>query len=346
MKKCVLTGIRSMEIREVPQPAIERATDVLIRMSRVGICGSDVHYYTTGKIGSQVVEYPFAVGHEGSGVVAEVGTAVKRVRVGDRVAIEPAMSCWKCDQCLAGRHHTCRELTFLGCPGQVEGCLSEYIVMPQECCFSVPDAMSMDEAALAEPLSIGFYSVQQSVPMKDARIAILGAGPIGLSVLMPALAQGAGKVYVTDKIDRRLEVARSLGADWVGNPDSNPDIVGEITANEPLLLDAVFECCGEQDALDQAVSILKPGGKLMLIGIPTVDRIDFPIDALRRHELCLQNVRRQCDCVQPALDAISDGAMNVAPLVTHHFQFNEVEDAFRLVDAYEDGVIKAMVEFD
>src|SRR4030065_2680169 len=126
MKSIMLTGIRQMEMKTVADPVIVNDTDVLIRMERVGVCGSDVHYYTTGRIGSQVVKYPFMVGHEGAGIVKETGERVTRVKPGDRIAIEPAMPCWACDQCLSGRHHTCRKLLFLGWPGQAEGCLTEF----------------------------------------------------------------------------------------------------------------------------------------------------------------------------------------------------------------------------
>ena len=207
-----LTGIREMKMMEVPLPAIEKDTDVLIRMKTLGVCGSDIHYYVSGKIGSQVVQYPFAVGHEGAGQVEAIGEGVSSVKPGDRIAIEPAMPCWDCDQCNAGRPHTCRNLKFLGCPGQAEGSLSEYIVMPETSCIKIPDVMSYDEAAISEPLAIGVYAVKQSIPLEGAKVGILGFGPIGMSVLLPALAMGAKEIYVTDKIEDRVAIAKSAGA--------------------------------------------------------------------------------------------------------------------------------------
>ncbi|MFI4911019.1 MAG: alcohol dehydrogenase catalytic domain-containing protein [Sedimentisphaeraceae bacterium JB056] len=343
MKAMKLTGIRQIEMMDVPDVEIKNDTDVLVQLKAVGVCGSDVHYYNTGRIGSQVVEFPFAVGHECAGVVAGVGSKVTGLKAGDRIAVDPAVSCWECDQCKSGRHHTCRKLLFLGCPGQIEGCLSEYIVMPQESCYKIKDSMSFQQAAISEPLAIGVYAVKKSIPMQDAKIGILGSGPIGLSVLLPAKMQGVGKVYVTDKIDSRLDVAKKCGADWCGNPDSS-DIVADITAKEPLLLDVVFECCGQQDALDQAIELLKPGGKLIMIGIPEVDRVSFSIDKLRRKEICIQNIRRQVGCVQDALDMIDNG-LDVDMMATHHFTFEQTKDAFDLVAAYKDGVVKAMIEF-
>jgi L-iditol 2-dehydrogenase len=345
MKAMMLTGIRRMEMREVPDPAIRGDRDVLLRMAVIGVCGSDIHYYVDGRIGSQVVEYPFTVGHEGAAVVESVGRGVKRVKPGDRVAIEPAMPCGDCDQCRAGRPHTCRKLRFLGCPKQAEGCLSEKIVMPEGSCFPIRDGMSFEQAALSEPLAIGVYGVRQSIPMKGARIGILGAGPIGLSVLLPAKAQGAGRIYVTDRIDARVEFARKMGATWAGNPDRE-DIVEAVRSREPGLLDAVFECCGQQAAIDQAFEILKPGGKIMVIGIPKEKRLSFPVDTMRHREACIQNVRRQNHCIQPTLDMIDRKEADVDPLVTHRFPFEKTREAFDLVADYRDGVIKAMVHFE
>ena len=143
MRCLQLTGLRRMQLVDVPKPALTNHTDVLIRVACVGVCGSDVHYYATGRIGSQVVEYPFTVGHEFAGTIEAVGAEVRHVRPGDRVAVDPAMPCFACDQCLAGRRHTCRKLRFLGTPGQGEGCLCDYVVMPAATCIRLPAACTM-----------------------------------------------------------------------------------------------------------------------------------------------------------------------------------------------------------
>jgi L-iditol 2-dehydrogenase len=344
MKAFVLTGLKQMEMQDVPTPAIKSPTDVLLKISAVGVCGSDIHYYKEGKIGSQVVKYPFTVGHECSATVARTGSAMKNLAVGSLVAIEPAISCRHCDQCLAGRHHTCRNLRFLGCPGQAEGCLSEYIVMPQECCFSVPEKIKAEQATLSEPLAIGLYAVKKAQAIKGALLAILGCGPIGLSVMLCARLMGAGKIYMTDLIKERLQVAANHGADWVGNPRQQ-DIVKEITTQSPMLLDTVFKCCGEQSAIDQAVDLLKPGGKLVLVGIPEVDRVSLVIDKARRKEILLVNIRRQCDCFDPMLDLMAGGMLDAGFMITHRFSFEKTKEAFDLVAGYSDGVVKAVIEF-
>lgn len=345
MKAIVLTGIRQMEMVEKPMPQIINNTDVLIRMKVVGVCGSDIHYYTTGKIGIQVVRYPFTVGHEGAGEVLATGSSVTRVKAGDRIAIDPAMACFQCDQCLAGRPHTCRNLKFLGNPGQAEGCLSEYLVMPEMSCFPLPISISYDQAAISEPLAIGVYATQLAqMDLSGKKIGILGFGPIGMSVLLSALYYGAGKVYVTDKIDGRLDIAGKCGAAWTGNP-LKEDIVSAIREKEEALLDLVFECCGQQEAVDQAIDILKPGGKLMIIGIPEFDRWSFPVDKLRHKEISIQNVRRQNNSLEKTLALLQKAKVDVSSMPTHRFPFARTQDAFDLVAGYRDGVMKAMIDF-
>lgn len=333
-----------MEMLEVPTPELVNDTDVLVRLMVVAVCGSDVHYYVSGKIGSQVVQYPFPVGHECSGVVEKVGDAVSRVKAGDRIAVEPAMSCGECDQCKGGRPHTCRKLTFLGCPGQADGCLSDFIIMPEQSCFPIPDSMSFDEAAISEPLAIGVYAVNQSIPMKGAKVGILGFGPIGMSVQLPAIAKGAEKVYVTDKIDGRLKIAGESGAAYAGNVTKS-DVVKEILDLEPKGLDVVFECCGQKEAIDQAFDLLKPGGVLMLIGIPEFDRWSFPVDIGRHKEVTIINVRRQNGAVEETLEMLENRTADVSKMPTHRFSFADTKKAFDLVAAYDDGVMKAMIDF-
>jgi L-iditol 2-dehydrogenase len=345
MKAFPLTSQRAMALGDAPDPQIRRPTDVLIRMGAVGVCGSDIHYYTTGRIGSQIVEYPFTVGHECAGTVVEVGGDVKRVRPGDRVAIEPAMTCGQCDQCRAGRENTCRANRFLGCPGQAEGSLSELLVMPEENCFKFDDDLSLAEATVSEPLAIAIYAVRQAAFAPGARIGVLGLGPIGRTVLLAAQDAQGGAVYATDPIAARGAAAQRAGAAWIGNPHA-VNVVAEILEREPLGLDVVFECCGQQAALDDAVELLRPGGTLSIIGIPEVDEIRFAPEKIRRKELTIKNVRRQRGCVELALALIAKRQSAISDLITHRFSFAETKTAFDLVAGYQDGVVKAMIEFE
>jgi L-iditol 2-dehydrogenase len=332
-----------MEVGPVPDPKIEKDTEVLLRIERVGVCGSDVHYFETGRIGSQIVEYPFIVGHECAATVAAVGKAVRHLRVGEQVVVEPAVPCHNCDQCRQGRENTCFHLRFLGTPGQGGGCLCEFLVMPEECCLPTRDKLTLEQGALCEPLTIGFYSVRQSRLPKGADVALLGAGPIGLSCMLCAKAEGVRTCYMTEKIPERVQMARKAGATWVGNP-SQEDVVMSILHQQPLGMDVVYECAGQQETVDQAVDLLKPGGRLILIGIPREDRISLSIDKIRRKEITIVNVRRQNGCTRATMDLVAARKVQADFMVTHRFQLDQVQEAFELVAGYRDGVVKAMIE--
>ncbi len=342
MKAILLTGLKQMELADVPEPKIQKETDVLLKIEKVGICGSDVHYYETGRIGEQIVEYPFIVGHECSATVQAVGSSVTNVKAGDQVMVEPAVPCHKCDQCAPGRENTCYNVRFLGTPGQGGGCLCEYLVMSGENCFPTKGEITLEQAALCEPLSIGFYAFRRAALPENADVAVLGAGPIGLSCLLNAKAANARDCYVTDKIDERVEGAKKGGATWAGNPNKQ-DIVKEILRQKSLGVDAVFECAGQQEAIDQAVEILKPGGKLVIIGSPRTERISLNISKVRRKEIAIINIRRQNECVQAAIDLVASGKVNVDFMITHRFPFEQTQKAFDLVAGYRDGVIKAVI---
>ncbi len=342
MKTMMLTGIREMELVDTPEPRIKNADDVIVRMRTVGVCGSDVHYYSSGGIGKMRVRFPFTVGHEGAGEVCRTGSGVTDLVPGDRIAVEPAISCYDCDQCLAGRPNTCRKLRFVSCPGEEPGCLSEYILVPARNCHKIPAGVSFEQASLSEPLSIALYSVKRSAHPVDGASVILGAGPIGLAVSAVLQAAGPGPVYMTEKVPERSETARSAGAEWVGNPDME-DVVAGLRKLVPEEPETVFECCGDQQALDQAVEMLRPGGRLMIVGIPEEQRYSFDVDLVRRKEITIYYVRRQCGCVDEAVEMISSGRIDLDFMITHRFPLERTAKAFRLLDSYEEGIIKAII---
>ncbi len=343
MKIACFTALRRIELLDAPEPVLQRPDDVLLQIDRVGICGSDVHYYQEGRIGDQILHYPATVGHECAGTVLETGPGVRGLKPGDRVAVDPAFPCGACDQCLIGRAHTCRRLRFMGSPGEAPGAAAERYVAPAACCAAVPASMSLDEAMLVEPLSIGLHTVRLSQLAAGMKIAILGAGPIGLSVLLCAKATAPCSVLATDLLDERLAVARRCGADAVVNPRQG-DLVAAIARTQPLGLDLVFECSGDPACLEQGQSLLRPGGGLMLVGIPPVDAVAFDPHRMRRSELRFQAVRRQNACLLPVVRLIAERRLDPSPLLTHHFPLGEISAAFELVAGYRDGVIKAAVD--
>jgi len=345
MKTVVLAKVGQVKLRDVPKPAIASDTDVLLRTSVVGLCGSDIHYFTTDSIAGEKVAYPAVLGHEVSAVVEAVGPGVTSLKPGDRVAVDPAVSCGTCDQCRAGRPHTCRSLRFLGSPGEKDGALAEYFVMPAANCYLVPETVSMAEAMLTEPLSIALHALSFWLGDPGQAMAVLGAGPIGLSVILAARAAGIEKIYATDKIVEREDAARRAGAVWAGNPDRE-DVVREILSRRPLGLDAVFECCGEQSALDQAVELLKPGGTLVVVGIPLIERISFLSGPLRRKELRVQNVRRQNRYVKRALLLFSARLIEIGFLANRDFRPEDAQAAFETAAGRKDGALKVTITFD
>ena len=344
MKSMALTGVGRMGMIERPEPRMDKDTDVMIRLMHMGVCGSDLHLYNTGEIGGEKVIFPFVIGHEGSGIVEEVGKAVTRVKKGDIIAIEPAMPCGDCDQCNSNRRHTCRNLRFLGNPDQSEGLLSEFIVMPENSCYALPEGMDPRLGCFAEPLSIGIYAVELAGSLTGKNIAILGSGPIGMCVLLYAKTAGVSGIYSTDLIDERLQLAEKAGSIWTGNTDKE-DTSRRILERVPEGIDIIFECCGKQEALDQAIAIARPGGKILIVGIPEFNAWKIPVDTSRRKELNFQNVRRQNECMQKAIDLLHNGSINAELVITHDFPFYKTDEAFELVSSYRDGVMKALVNF-
>lgn len=345
MKAVVLTGLGKVEVRDVPRPERVHEDDILVKVGAVGICGSDTHYYLDGRIGDQVVNFPAVIGHECAGVVESVGSDSGGLKPGDVVAIDPAVVCGRCDQCRGGRPNTCRNLLFLGTPGQLPGSMCEFIVMPRRNCYPLPAGMRLEDGVLVEPLSIALHSLRILGGPVPGSTAILGAGPIGLSVLLAAMRQApGGTYYVTDKIDARVEAARRAGASWAGNPDRS-DIAAEISLREPLLVDTVFECSGDPAALDQAVELLRPGGRLVVVGIPPSPRISIDIHSLRRKEITFLNVRRQRHSFSEAVEFIAGGGTDPRFMLTHRFGVDEAARAFELTAGYRDGVIKTVIRF-
>ncbi len=351
-----LTVPGKLAVQFVPRPIIYNPEDVLLRMTHVGICGSDRHYFRQGAIGDQVIEFPFTPGHEGVAIVEEIGHDVKKLKVGDRVVLNPAISCGQCDQCLEGRPHTCRRLKFLGCPGQLEGCLQEFIVLPEKNCFLINEEI-FPLAVLVEPLAIALYAAQMAGQINDKKVVIFGCGPIGLSLLFHCYLSEAKLIAATDKVQARLEMARRLGAHWTGNPDLQ-DIIKELKVfllasfhgfsselyPDPGQFDLAFDCCGDQQALNQAVSLLRPGGKLIIIGIPETNQITFDPHILRRKEITLYNVRRQNNLFPQAITFLEANKDALRPLITHHFPLSAVQKAFEIASNYEDRAIKTVID--
>jgi L-iditol 2-dehydrogenase len=310
-------------------------------MRYAGICGSDIHYFTEGRIGDQVVRYPFVLGHEGSGEVLE---GAGEVPEGTQVYIEPAVVCHNCDQCMAGRQNTCRNLKFLGNPLELAGCMRDEIALPPECIVRLPDWMGLEEAVLLEPLSIGVHAVALSRARPGCRAAIVGSGPIGLVVLLALSELKPGRVFVSEPVAARRQAAEALGAHATYDPGADGAWRRIMDATGGAGVDVVFECAGTQEAIDDAGRMLAPGGVLAEIGIPEVDRISYDPHLMRRREATVVHVRRQNNATHRALDLLERRRDAAGILITHRFAPSQATHAFDLVHRKSEGAIKVLMD--
>ena len=341
IKAIFLTDIGKLEYRECPPPETPEGW-VRLRMRYVGICGSDIHYYVEGRIGDQLIQYPHILGHECSG---EVIDGAGRFEPGERVYIEPAKVCHRCDQCLAGRENTCRNIQFLGNPGEGGGCMADEIAMPAENVFRLPEVVGLDEAVLLEPLCIACYAVMQSGLDGIESAAVVGVGPIGLTVMMALSDYAPKQVFVSEPLAYRRAKAEAMGASRTFDPagDRAWRDVYEASGGG---VQVVFECCGNEDAIDDAVHMLRPGGTLVLIGIPEGDgMVKYNQNRLRRNEITVVNVRRQNNALTVALPLLEKRRDVKDILITHRFAPDNAARGFDLVRDRADSVVKALIEF-
>ncbi len=341
MRALYLHAPGSLEFRET-SPLEAPHGWARVRMRYTGICGSDIHYFTAGRIGDQVVTSPFILGHEGSGEILDGG---EKFEPGLPVYIEPAIPCHRCDQCVSGRENTCRNMKFLGNPLEAEGCMREEMAMPQECIVPIPRWMSLEEAVLLEPLSIGMYAVDRARVKKGCRAAIVGAGPIGLSVLLGLSETEPHEIFVSEPIEARRKAAKRLGASAVFVPGTD-GAADAVYASAQGGVDLAFECAGTQESIDDATRVLRPGGTLVLIGIPeSTDRVTYDPHLMRRREITVVNVRRQNRMVERAISLLELRRDAAPVLITHRFPASDAEQAFSLVQQRGEGAIKVLLAF-
>lgn len=344
MRVLRLHGPRDMRFHDepIPQPA---PGEVRIKVKSVGICASDCHYYRDARIGSTVLFAPLVLGHEASGVIDALGDGVAGLRVGDKVAIEPAKPCMQCEHCKAGHYNVCPDIPFFGTP-PTDGCLREFITWPASLALKAPDSMSYDDAAMIEPLAIGVHAVNMAQAKAGDTVAILGAGAIGLSVLQALRAKGIERIVVSEIIPERINLARELGAMAVVDRsagDVEDDISSIFGGGAPNI---VFECAGTTDAVGEASRIVGILGRVVVVGIPDGNEYPFDASAARRKEISAIFLRRSNNTAEETIDMVAEGIVNAAKLATHSFVFDHTIDAIELAMSKSDGVVRAMVHID
>lgn len=337
-----MTGLRQMEIREIEVP-VPKEKEVLIKLEYVGICGSDVHYLEHGKIGSFVVNGDFILGHECAGEVVQVGSAVKKLKVGDKVALEPGITCGQCEFCKSGKYNLCPDVEFLATP-PYHGCLMNYMTFPENMAFKLPDNVTSKEGALVEPLAVGLHAAAQGNVKLGDTVVVLGAGAIGLVTLLACKAYGATDVIVVDVIEKRLEAAKKLGASHVINARNENAIqkIAELTGRAGV--NKVIETAGSEHTIKQAPYLVKRGGTIVLVGLAPKDIIDFDFMQIMTKEAEIKSVFRYRNLYPAAIGAIADRKIDVKGIVTHEFDFEDTKKAFDFVIENKADVVKAVIK--
>jgi L-iditol 2-dehydrogenase len=318
MRAAVLNGPKDMVIEERPVPQAG-PEEVLVRVHSVGVCGSDTHYYDHGRIGRFIVDAPLVLGHEAAGTVAELGPGVTRLRVGQRVSIEPGVPDRACEQCLSGRYNLCPNMRFFATP-PVDGAFAEYVVVHEAFAHPVPDTIGEDAAALLEPLSVGVWACRKGRVSAGSRVLITGAGPIGLVSVQTAVAFGATEIVVSDVNPVRLSLAQELGATAI--VDARETSVTTLDRPPEILL----ECSGYPPAIGEAIRTLDRAGRAMLVGMGG-DEIPLPLSAVQERELEVTGTFRYANTWPTAIALVASGKVDLDRLVTGAYRLDQAEEA-------------------
>ncbi|GBN21965.1 Sorbitol dehydrogenase [Araneus ventricosus] len=329
-----------LENRPVPEPLPH---EVLISIHTVGICGSDVHYWKHGEIGDFIVKEPMILGHESSGTVVKTGNQVKHLKPGDRVCIEPGVPCRRCEFCLEGRYNLCPDIQFCATP-PVDGSLRQFYCHDAAFCYKLPDNVSLEEGALMEPLSVAVHACRRSQVTAGKSVLICGAGPIGLVNLLTCKAMGATRVCITDISENRLDVAKKLGATYqlnVKDLDSKTAVtqIKSLIGGPP---DVTIECSGAESSIKLALLVTKSGGVVMCVGLGAPE-IKIPIIEASVREVDIKGIFRYANCYPTAIGLVSSGALDVKPLITHHFNLENMLKAFETSASGAGGAIKVLI---
>jgi L-iditol 2-dehydrogenase len=320
-------GDLRVEERPMPEPG---PREVLVEIAAVGVCGSDVHYYEHGRIGSFVVREPMILGHESAGRVAALGEGATKHAIGDRVTLEPGVPCGRCRECRAGRYNLCLDVRFFATP-PIDGAFANYVTIHEDFAFALPDSVSDEAGALMEPLSVGIWACRKAGVSAGDHVLVTGAGPIGLLAQQCALAFGATAVTVTDVSEERLELARRTGATRALRPGEE---VGEV--------DALIECSGHPAALASGIAALRPAGTAVVVGMGPEEDATVPLALIQSREIWLTGTFRYANTYPTAIALAAEGRVDLEAIVTGRYELDEAEAALN-AGREDPANVKAMV---
>ena len=312
-----------------------------MKLRSVGICGSDMHWYSEGNVYGFPAAYPQILGHEPAGEVVAVGSGVARLKIGDRVSIEPTISCGHCEYCVRGQHNNCVKSSFMGSP-QLPGLLREFAVIPVHNATLVPESFSYTQASLIEPVAVIMHMLELVEIRPGDTVAVLGAGPIGLLAAAVARHAGASQVLVADKLPHRIKMAQDLGATVAVPIGQFRDAALDKTRGRGV--DMAIDAAGADETINTALAVTRLGGVFVMIGIP--NHVPVPVDlySLQAKEIRFQPVKRSNHRGDPAIALLAAGAVPEA-IVTHRVGIEQAPGAFEMLAEYRDGIGKLAVEF-
>ncbi len=342
MKTAVMTDLRKVEIQERPIP-VPKENEVLVKVEYVGICGSDLHYYESGRIGDFVVKPPFVLGHEAGGTVVEVGSNVKNLKAGDRVALEPGKTCGECEFCKTGKYNLCKDVIFFATP-PVDGVFQEYVAHEAGLCFKLPENVSTMEGALIEPLAVGMHAARQGGAALGQTAVVTGAGCIGLVTLLSLRAMGVSKVVVVDVMEKRLAKAKELGADLVINGKEEDTVAKIMEYTEGKGFDLGIETAGTQITAGQLIKGAKKGATIVFVGYSASGEMTLPIGMALDKELTFKTVFRYRNIYPMAIDAVASGKIAIKDVVTDFFELDEIQDALEACVTNKADIVKGVIK--
>lgn len=338
MLQQVMTAPGKIEFREIETP-VPKAGEVLIRIMKIGVCGSDIHVWH-GK--HPFTSYPVTQGHEVSGEIAALGAGVENLEVGQKVTIQPQVVCGKCYPCRHGKYNLCETLKVMGF--QTTGVASEYFAVDAAKVTPLPQEMSFDEGAMIEPLAVAVHAVRKFGDMQGIRVAVLGAGPIGILVAQAAKGMGAESVLITDISDLRLEKARQCGVDFCVNTCEADFGEALVSSFGPDKADVIYDCAGNNVTMGQAIRCARKGSTIILVAV-FAGMAEVDLAVLNDHELDLNTTMmyRNEDYLE-AIELVRAGKVDLKPLISKHFAFRDYAEAYRYIDENRETTMKVIID--
>lgn len=340
MKQQVMTEPGKISFRQISIPAAG-PNQVLVKIKRIGVCGSDIHVYHGTH---PYTKYPVTQGHEVSGQIVELGEYVTGLSVGQKVTIEPQVFCGRCHPCLHGKYNLCENLKVMGF--QTTGTASEYFAVDESKVTPLPDDMSYDDGAMIEPLAVTVHAAKRFEGVKGAKVVVYGCGPIGILLIQSLKAFGAAEILATDISDTRLALAKSLGADYVVNTMKDDYTEALLNAFGPDKADVAYECAGTDITMDQAIQNARKGSTIILVAV-FGKRANVDLAKLNDSELDLNTTMmyRHEDYVD-AIRLVNEGKIQLKPLQSAHFAFEDYLDAYQYIDNNREKTMKVLIDVD